>query len=200
MAVTAVAFLAGMAAAMGLGGGSFLIIYLRVFAGVSQQAAQGINLVFFIPAAACAVWLHTRNRLVDWKSALPAMIAGAATAIISANIAMKIDGDISRKLFGAFVLIMGMKMLSEKPKSWDIISYSIWQVIRYHMWYFIYILIYILIFRAEYIGIYACKICVYIYLHAFYISNICCKYQFTPTGKYSNVENSAYCTINQQLL
>ena len=63
MAVTAVAFLAGMAAAMGLGGGSFLIIYLTVFAGVSQQAAQGINLVFFIPAAACAVWLHTRNRL-----------------------------------------------------------------------------------------------------------------------------------------
>ena len=114
------AIAAGMAAAMGLGGGSFLIIYLTVFAGVSQQAAQGINLVFFIPAAACAVWLHTRNRLVDWKSALPAMIAGAATAIISANIAMKIDGDISRKLFGAFVLIMGMKMLSEKPKSRDI--------------------------------------------------------------------------------
>ena len=103
-----------------LGGGSFLIIYLTVFAGVSQQAAQGINLVFFIPAAACAVLLHTRNRLVDWKSALPAMIAGAITAIISANIAMKIDGDISRKLFGAFVLIMGMKMLSEKPKSRDI--------------------------------------------------------------------------------
>lgn len=48
MAVTAVAFLAGMAAAMGLGGGSFLIIYLTVFAGVSQQAAQGINLVFFM--------------------------------------------------------------------------------------------------------------------------------------------------------
>lgn len=120
MTVTAVAFLAGMAAAMGLGGGSFLIIYLTVFAGVSQQAAQGINLVFFIPAAACAVWLHTRNRLVDWKSALPAMIAGAATAIISANIAMKTDGDISRKLFGAFVLIMGMKMLSEKPKNQNI--------------------------------------------------------------------------------
>ena len=39
MAVTAVAFLAGMAAAMGLGGGSFLIIFLRVIEGVSQQAS-----------------------------------------------------------------------------------------------------------------------------------------------------------------
>lgn len=64
------------------------------------------------------------------------------------------------------------------------------------MWY----LIYILIFRAGYIGLYVCKIRVYIYLHAFYISNICCKYQLISAGKYSNVENPAYCTKNRQLL
>ena len=45
------AFLTGIFASMGLGGGMVLIVYLTVFAGFSQIAAQGINLVFFIPIA-----------------------------------------------------------------------------------------------------------------------------------------------------
>lgn len=36
------------------------------------------------------------------------------------------------------------------------------------MWY----LIYILIFRAEYIGIYVCKICVYIYIYTLFTYQI----------------------------
>ena len=78
------AFLTGIFASMGLGGGMVLIVYLTVFAGFSQIAAQGINLVFFIPIAIISLVLHTKNKLVEWKKAVPAVLWGTAAVIISA--------------------------------------------------------------------------------------------------------------------
>ena len=45
------AFLTGILAAMGVGGGMILIVYLTFFVGVPQLSAQGINLIYFIPIA-----------------------------------------------------------------------------------------------------------------------------------------------------
>ena len=78
------AFLTGVFASMGLGGGMVLIVYLTVFARFSQIAAQGINLVFFIPIAIISLVLHTKNKLVEWKKAVPAVLWGTAAVIISA--------------------------------------------------------------------------------------------------------------------
>lgn len=47
-----VAFLTGITASMGLGGGFILVIYLTIFAQMPQLAAQGVNLIFFLPIAA----------------------------------------------------------------------------------------------------------------------------------------------------
>ena len=72
------AFLAGTAtgvlSAFGVGGGSLLLIYLTAFAGFSQQAAQGINLLYFLPAAAAALPAHRKNGLLDRKTILPLYI------------------------------------------------------------------------------------------------------------------------------
>ena len=108
--------LSGAAASMGLGGGTFLILYLTIFAGMNQTAAQGINLVFFIPSAAAALYFHTKNKLVNWKKIAPAVIAGTICAVIFSYIANIAEPDIIRRLFGAFVTITGMKTLSEAVK------------------------------------------------------------------------------------
>ena len=42
--------ISGICSAMGVGGGSILLLYLTAFAGYDQLSAQGINLVFFLPA------------------------------------------------------------------------------------------------------------------------------------------------------
>ena len=55
------ALLTGIFASMGVGGGMILIIYLTVFGGFDQLAAQGINLIYFIPIALLSVILHSRN-------------------------------------------------------------------------------------------------------------------------------------------
>ena len=98
------AFLTGIFASMGLGGGMVLIVYLTVFAGFSQLAAQGINLVFFIPIAIISV---------------PAVLWGTAAVIISAWLANRIEQSLLSKAFGIFLILMGLKELffkSEKHK------------------------------------------------------------------------------------
>lgn len=113
------AFLTGIFASMGLGGGMVLIVYLTVFAGFSQLVAQGINLVFFIPIAIISLVLHTKNKLVEWKKAFPAVLWGTAAVIISAWLANRIEQSLLSKAFGIFLILMGLKELffkSEKHK------------------------------------------------------------------------------------
>ena len=45
----------GILSAFGIGGGSLLLIYLTSFAALDQHQAQGINLLYFLPAAAAAL-------------------------------------------------------------------------------------------------------------------------------------------------
>ena len=113
------AFLTGIFASMGLGGGMVLIVYLTVFAGFSQLVAQGINLVFFIPIAIISLVLHTKNKLVEWKKAVPAVLWGTAAVIISAWLANRIEQSLLSKACGIFLILMGLKELffkSEKHK------------------------------------------------------------------------------------
>ena len=111
--------LSGILASMGLGGGGILIIYLTIFAGIEQSVAQGINLVFFIPIAIISLVLHTKNKLVEWKKAVPAVLWGTAAVIISAWLANRIEQSLLSKAFGIFLILMGLKELffkSEKHK------------------------------------------------------------------------------------
>lgn len=100
--------LAGAAGSMGLGGGSVLLIYLTVFAGVSQLTAQGINLVFFLPIGAIAVVIYMRKGIIDFKKILPFIIAGIPLCLLSGYAVNFINADILRKIFGGFVLLFGL--------------------------------------------------------------------------------------------
>lgn len=103
---------------MGLGGGMVLIVYLTVIEGFSQITAQGINLVFFIPIAVMSLILHTRNGLVEWKKAVPAIIWGAASAALFSILANRMDQQLLSKAFAVFLIIAGIKELlsrSGKP-------------------------------------------------------------------------------------
>ena len=54
---TVLGFLSGM----GIGGGSLLILWLTGVLAMEQRAAQGINLLFFLPAAIAAILFHGRS-------------------------------------------------------------------------------------------------------------------------------------------
>ena len=104
----------GVLSGFGIGGGTLLLIYLTAFAGVEQTLAQGINLLYFLPAAATALPSHIKNGYIDKKAAVPAIIAGLVCTAIAAWVATALDVELLRKCFGVFLLYIGVTELFRK--------------------------------------------------------------------------------------
>ena len=101
----------GVFSGLGIGGGTLLMVWMTAVMDVAQKTAQGINLLYFLPTAACALIFHIKNRLIRWNIVLPAAIAGAATAVLTAWLATRLDTGLLRKLFGGFLLLVGAREL-----------------------------------------------------------------------------------------
>ena len=107
-------FASGALGAMGLGGGSILVIYLTLFANIEQHQAQGINLIFFIFMALVAVLIYLHKKLINLKIIWPALILGIPGAIIGFYLSYMIDSSILSKLFGLLLLFIGAKQILKK--------------------------------------------------------------------------------------
>lgn len=107
----------GVLSGFGIGGGTLLLIYLTAFAGMEQTLAQGINLLYFLPAAATALPSHIKNGYVEKHTAIPAILAGLVCTAAAAWAATALDVNLLRKCFGVFLLYIGITELFRKaPK------------------------------------------------------------------------------------
>ncbi|MDR0915604.1 MAG: sulfite exporter TauE/SafE family protein [Oscillospiraceae bacterium] len=106
----------GVVSAWGVGGGTLLVLYMAAFTKLEQQTAQGINLIYFIPVAVAALVTHIKNKLIVWRAVIPAIIAGLPTSIGLALVATRLESDVVRKIFGGFVLAVGLFELFCKNK------------------------------------------------------------------------------------
>lgn len=97
----------GIISGMGIGGGTILIPALTMFSGVDQHIAQGVNLLYFLPTAAVALFVHKKNNVLIWKTAIPIVLFGIGGAALGAFIALKLKASLLRKLFGIFLFFMG---------------------------------------------------------------------------------------------
>lgn len=106
----------GIISGLGIGGGSILMVWMTAVMGLEQRTAQGINLLYFLPTAAAALMLHLKNRMVDWPAAFPAALFGCATAALGASLAQSIDTVLLQKLFGIFLILIGISELYKAVK------------------------------------------------------------------------------------
>ncbi|MCI9263051.1 MAG: sulfite exporter TauE/SafE family protein [Oscillospiraceae bacterium] len=113
------AFFAGLATGIlsgfGVGGGTLLLIYMTTFAGVPQNLAQGINLLYFLPTAAAALPAHLKNGFVEKSLLLPAILSGLLTAALAAWMATAMEVEQLHRFFGYFLLYVGLSELFRKP-------------------------------------------------------------------------------------
>ena len=107
---------AGIVSAWGVGGGTLLLVLLTLVLHVEQRTAQGINLLYFIPTAIAALLLHSKNHQLEWKAVLPAALCGCATAAGFSLLAMGMELQLLRRLFGIFLLFTSISELKKKPK------------------------------------------------------------------------------------
>lgn len=104
---TVLGFLSGL----GIGGGSLLIVWLTTVLHTDPLTARSINLLFFIPSALAACIIRFRRGDLDWKTPIPAIIAGCICAALGSLIAGMLDVQLLKKLFGVILLIAGAKEL-----------------------------------------------------------------------------------------
>lgn len=102
--------------AMGLGGGSVLILYLTLFRRLPQLMAQGINLLFFIPCAVTAVLVYAKQKIIQWKFVLPMILGGAVGVAIGIYFLKNTDTKYISVLFAIFLLTVGIYTLFSKDK------------------------------------------------------------------------------------
>ena len=98
----------GIVGALGMGGGTVLILILSIFLGLEQHSAQAVNIVFFIPAALVAIFMNTKNKQIKWNTAIPVVIAGILGATIGASISVKLDTHTLKKCFGVFLAVVAI--------------------------------------------------------------------------------------------
>ena len=101
----------GVLSGLGIGGGTLLMVWMTALTGLEQRTAQGINLLYFLPTAICALLFHIKNRLIRWDIVLPAALAGATAAALTAWLGTKLDTSLLRRLFGGFLLLVGLREL-----------------------------------------------------------------------------------------
>lgn len=117
--IAAVSLLSGILGSLGMGAGAVLLLYLRVYGGMDQLEAQGINLIFFLPIAVFSIIMHTRSGLVSWKAALWCILAGLPAVFLGVFVGNALGNDWLSKLFGALLLFVGIRELFYKEKSKD---------------------------------------------------------------------------------
>lgn len=102
---------AGVLSGFGVGGGTLLLVWLTAVAGLPQDQAQGINLLYFLPAAGAALPAHAKNGYLEKEFLLPAIAAGLIAAGLGAWAATGLDDGVLRRCFGGFLLVIGLREL-----------------------------------------------------------------------------------------
>jgi len=108
----AAGFLSGM---VGVGGGIIIVPALVYFLGFTQHTAQGTTLfMFLLPIGILGVMNYYKAGYVDWKAALFICVTFIAGSYFGSKMAVNIDQVTVKRIFGALIVIMGIKMLLGK--------------------------------------------------------------------------------------
>jgi uncharacterized membrane protein YfcA len=116
MIVVLIGLAAGVISGMGIGGGAVLIPALVIFVKPEQHIAQSVNLLFFIPTAIVALAIHIKKGNVNFRIGIPIVIFGLGGAILGSKLALSINGQTLKHIFGVFLLVMGAYEIFGKGK------------------------------------------------------------------------------------
>ena len=112
----AVGTVLGGLSGLGIGGGSLLILWLTLVLGMEPAIARGINLLFFLPAAAVACFFRWKQGCIQWKLLLPAVAGGCISAVLCSMLSLRMDMELLKKLFGGLLIVTGLRELFYRQK------------------------------------------------------------------------------------
>ena len=100
---------------VGVGGGIIMVPLFVLLLGFSQYNAQGMSLAVMLPPVTLlAVLNYHKAGAIDWRIALIVSLVFIVGGFLGSKIALKIDQQTLKKIFGVFMLIAALKMIFGK--------------------------------------------------------------------------------------
>ncbi len=100
---------------VGIGGGVIIVPALVYFMSMSQHEAQGTSLaVLLLPVGVLAVYQYYQAGYVDVRSSLIIATTFVVGGLIGSKIAIAVDQNMLKKIFGIFMLLISLKMIFGK--------------------------------------------------------------------------------------
>jgi uncharacterized protein len=98
-------------AAFGIGGGVMMVPVMVLAYGLDQHAAQGTSLAVIVPTALAGAIAHHRRGFVELPPALWMALGGVGGVYAGAQLALAIDGELLRRIFGFVVVASGIRLV-----------------------------------------------------------------------------------------
>lgn len=99
-----------LAATLGIGGGVVYVPVLVVAFSLDQHVAQGTSLAVILATTIVGAITHARLGNVQWRISIPVAVGGVAGALAGAWVALGLEGEVLRRMFGVFLLIVAGRM------------------------------------------------------------------------------------------
>lgn len=101
---------------LGVGGGVVMVPLMVFILGIGQHMAQGISMLVIIPTSLVAIYHLHKVKLVDYRISAYLAAGAICGALISANFVQYIPAAELKRIFGAFIIFTGIRMLRAKKK------------------------------------------------------------------------------------
>lgn len=99
----------------GVGGGIIIVPALIFFFGLNQHTAQGTSLaVLMFPVAIIGAYNYYKSGYVNVKYVLILVLAFAVGQYLGSTLAIHLSDRLLRRIFGLFVLAVGLKLVLGK--------------------------------------------------------------------------------------
>jgi uncharacterized membrane protein YfcA len=98
---------------LGVGGGTLMVPFLTLAAGMSQHAAEATSLLVVLPTAIVGSLVLRRRGIGDLVLALRFGALGAAGGIVGALLALALPGHVLRIMFACFLLLVSVRLVRD---------------------------------------------------------------------------------------
>lgn len=112
LAIVAVGIGVGVFSALfGVGGGIIMVPFIVLALDETQHVAEGTSLLVIVPTAIFGALAHRRRGYVSLEHGALLALGGVVGSVVGAIVALRISGESLQKIFGAFVAVMGMRLV-----------------------------------------------------------------------------------------
>jgi uncharacterized protein len=95
----------------GVGGGLVMVPAIMFFMGMDIKRAVGTSLAVIIPTALTTTFKHAGQGNVNWHAALALAPAAIVGGYFGAWLTKHIDSTDLKRIFGGFVILVGLRLL-----------------------------------------------------------------------------------------